>query len=349
MRHTVSTVTVRSAGRGRQRLLPSLVALLVVVSACGGSDAAPSTETPSTAAAPSTATTVAAPTSTSATTTTSTTSTTTTTTTSTISPESATTEATPADACATYVGQLGELLSATADQLQAGATITGQVVDGTLSESDAAEQLAAISKEFADLTQRLFEFGEPPVQAIPPTALLGESLELFESAFDLQAQGAAAGDQALIDQGVADIDVGAVLIGQIPDALPDCTAPQDPGTVPAEFATPEESDLTVFFRLAESLLATTESAYVGTEPEVLVEAAQASCRVLLAGGDIRSAIEAAIAASPAAGQPFGSDEQQFVLLVVTRGAVLWCPDVITDEEAFKSEVISTIVDVFFES
>jgi hypothetical protein len=42
MRQTVRTVTVRSAGRGRQRLLPSLVALLVIVSACGGSDAAPS-------------------------------------------------------------------------------------------------------------------------------------------------------------------------------------------------------------------------------------------------------------------------------------------------------------------
>jgi len=346
MLHTVSTVTVRSAGRGRQRLLSALVALLVVVSACGGSDAAHSTEAPGTVAAPSTTTTVAAATSTSATTTTSTTSTTSTTAT---SPEPTTTEATLGNACATYVGQLGELLSATADQLQAGATITGQVVDGTLSESDAAEQLAAISNEFADLTQRLFEFGEPPVQAIPPTALLGESLEMFESAFDLQAQGAAAGDQALIDQGVVALDAGAVLIGQIPDALPDCTAPQDPGTAPAEFITPEESDLTVFFRLAESLLATTESAYVGTEPEVLVEAAQASCRVLLAGGDIRSAIEAAIAASPAAGQPFGSDEQQFVLLVVTRGAVLWCPDVIADEEAFKSEVISTIVDVFFES
>ena len=346
MRHTVSTVTVRSAGRGRQRLLPPLVALLVVVSACGGGDAAPSTEAPSTAAAPSTTTTVAAATSTSATTTISTTSTTTT---STASPEPTTTEATPANACATYVDQLGELLSAAADQLQAGATIAGQVAEGTLSETDATEQLAAISTAFADLTQRLLELDEPPVQAIPPTALLGESLELFESAYDLQAQGAAAGDQALIDQGVLDIDAGAILIGQIPDALPDCTTPQDPGAAPAELATPDEFDLTVFFRLTESLLTTTDSAYVGTEPDVLVEAAKASCRVLLAGGDIRSAIDAAIAASPVAGQPFGSDEQQFVLLVVTRGAALWCPDVITDEEAFSSEVISTIVDVFFES
>jgi len=117
---------------------------------------------------------------------------------------------------------------------------------------------------------------------------------------------------------------------------------------PAGLAVPDETDLTVFFRLAESVLEATDSAYVGTPPEVLVEAAQASCRVLLAGGDVRSAIEAAIASSPVAGQPFGVDEQQFTLLVVTRGAALWCPDVVGDPDAFTSEVILTIVDVFFE-
>lgn len=118
---------------------------------------------------------------------------------------------------------------------------------------------------------------------------------------------------------------------------------------PAELATPDEFDLTVFFRLAESVLTATDSPYAGTDPDVLVASAQASCLVLLAGGDVRSAIEAAIEASPVAGQPFGAEEQQLVLLVVTRGVALWCPGVVDDEEAFTSEVISTVVDVFFDS
>ena len=134
-----------------------------------------------------------------------------------------------------------------------------------------------------------------------------------------------------------------------PTSEPTSTPAPSPTSEPAVLATPEEFDLTVFFRLAESLLTATNSAYAGTTPEVLTESAHASCRVLLAGGDVRSAIEAAIEASPLAGQPFGSQEQQFVLLVVTRGGALWCPDVITDQEAFTSEVISTLVDVFFDS
>lgn len=132
---------------------------------------------------------------------------------------------------------------------------------------------------------------------------------------------------------------------------PETTSTQSPRTKkknPAKSALAEldEIDVTVYRRLAESVLAS--SAYSGMTPEELVAAGQAPCRVLLAGGDLREAIAASIAASPAAGQPFGAEEQTLALLLVTRGAVLWCPDVIDDEEAFKTEVIATIVDVFFE-
>ncbi len=251
----------------------------------------------------------------------------------------------PVAVCQHYVGQLAEVLSATADTLVEGAAITVELAGGTLSEADGAVQLAIVSSDFGLLTDRLFELGEPPVEAAPATALVGESLDLFGVAFGLYASGAETGDGALLDEGAVALGDGSALLDQVPAALPDCAVAGEP--VPTELVTPEEFDLTVFFRLAESLLR--DSVYAGTSPEELTEAAQAACLVLLDGGDIRSTIQAAVAASPAAGQPFLSDEQRLALFVVTRGTVLWCPSVITDEEAFTSEVISTIVDLFIDS
>ncbi len=340
----LETVTQRSGDRrGRPLLLRSVAGVLAVVTACGGNDTTQSTAAPATAATsasvPRSTTTAVTPTTSPAT------SSSTSTSTSTTSTSEVTTTTVPAAlTCQAYVEQLGDLLLATADQLLAGADVTGELVAGTLSESEASDSLAALSTAFAELSERLVELGAPPDQALAAAEYLGQGLERFESAYDLQSQGAALGDQALIDQGTAELDAGAALLGQITDAPPDCAAPPDPGTA---LATPDEFDLTVFFRLADSLLAST--AYAGTAPEVLTESAQAACRVLLAGDDIRSAIEASIEASPLAGQPFGGHEQSFVLLVVTRGVELWCPGVIGDEEAFRSEVTSTIVDVFFDS
>ena len=336
----------------RRRFVLSLVGLLLITTACGGSQVVvPSTSAtplpaptttpqpsatplpaPTAAAVPSaTATSVPAPSATPPPT-----------------QEPTLTATDRVGECQRYVRVLGVLLQSTSVYLVDGAAIAGQLADGSLAESDATGQLAAISVALAEVAAQLWDLGDPPDQARPATQLVGESLALFTSAYDLQAQGAAAGDAALIDEGSAELEAGDALLGQLSDVLPDCAlaAASDPG--PQALATPEEFDLTVFFRTAESLLSATDSPYAGTAPEVLVGSAQASCRALLAGGDIRTALEAAIAESPAAGQPFGSEEQQYVLFVVTRGAALWCPDVITDQDAFIAEVISTIVDVFFD-
>lgn len=302
-------------------------------------DNATTSSTSSTSTATSTSTSMSTST-TSTTTSTSTTSTTTSTSTTTAAPVG------PVEVCDRYVAELAGLLTAMAAELESGAAIVGELAAGTMTEGVGAGELAAVSEEFGVLADRFADLGSPPPDAVSVAGLVGESLDLFATAYDLQAQGAETGDGALVDQGTTLLRDGAARLGQVPAAMPDCALA---GSVPApaEFATPEDFDLTVFFRLADSLLGLT--GYDGTSPETLTESAQAACRVLLDGGDLRTAIEAAIAASPLAGQPFGADEQQFVLLVVTRGAPLWCPSVITDEEAFRSEVISTIVDVFFDS
>ncbi len=337
-----------------------VLVLMMLAGACG-SDGDPATDPGDTATPTVDATTTSTPTTSSTMTPTTTTSTTTSTTstTTTLAPTTTTTvpAAEPVAACQAYVDALSGLLGSTADHLQTGATITAQLVDGTLPEADAAPQFSAVSGEFALLVEALLALGEPPAAVVPATALVGESLDSFQAAFDLQAQAAATGDAALIDQGVAALEQGSALLEQVPDALPNCSAAAepppptddpapDPDPPPAELATPSETDLTVFFRLAEALLA--DSAYLGTPPETLTAASQAACTVLLSGGDVRTTIEAAIAVLPVAGQPFGADEQQLVLLVVTRGAPLWCPSAIADEEVFSDEVISTIVDLFFE-
>ena len=105
--------------------------------------------------------------------------------------------------------------------------------------------------------------------------------------------------------------------------------------------------LTVFHRVAETLLR--GGPYEGLDPDVLDEGSQAACLVLLAGGDIRTAIESALEATPAAGQLSGSDETNLVLILVTSGVPVWCPDVIDDDEAFTAEVITTIGDILAES
>ena len=255
----------------------------------------------------------------------------------------------PVTACQVYVESLGDLLSAASEQLLAGADVSRQLGNETLSEADTAPLFAAIASEFQTMTDRLIALGEPPAPTADAGALVSESLELFTSAYEAQAQGAELGDGTLIDKGTLGINAGAELLSQVTDALPDCTSGGDAAATSTEFAVPDETSLTIFVRLAESLLRTTDSPYEGTSLDVLTQSAHASCRVLLAGGDVRSAIEASIAASPLANQTFGAAEQQYVLLVVTRGAELWCPTVVTDKEAFTAEVITTLVDVFFDS
>ena len=336
------------------RLVTRTVAVVVMVavfSACGGGDSDPSTESATTVAAASSATVpITTTTSTTSTTTTSTTTTTTPTTTSTTAtstPTTATMEsAGPVAACEGYVDEMAGLLTDAAEQLGDGAAISGALADGTLSEAAAVSQLEAVADEFGLLVERFVELGDAPTVAAPLSNLVGGSLVLFESAYDHQAQGAATGDAALIDEGITELADGEALLIEVSDVVPDCATAGEAAPVPTEFATPSETDLTVFFRLAGSLMGT--GSYAETPPESLVAGAQASCDVLLAGGDVRSAIEAAVAASPAAGQPFGADEQNLVLLMVTRGANLWCPSVVGDEKAFTSEVTSTIVDIFFE-
>lgn len=346
----------------RRRIARSGVGITAVllVAACGGSDATESEATdapdavPVTTAAPATTdvpTTVAAPSTTIATTTsgsTTTTSTTTTSTTTTTAPEP---PADPAEACRSYVGELAGVLETTAAILDEGAVTVTQLEDGTLPIDEGSIRLASLADGFAGLTQQLIDLGEPPAESAAAAALVGEALELFESAATKQSQGAT-GDAALLDEGAAELDAGAALLSEVPAVLPDCAAVGTPdgGAEPGstELATPSDTDLTVFFRLAESLFESTGSPYLGTSEAVLTESAQAACRVLLAGGSVREAIDATIASSPVAGQTFGAPEQQYVLLAVTRGAALWCPSVVADEAAFSDEVISTIVDVFFE-
>ena len=255
----------------------------------------------------------------------------------------------PVTACQAYVENVADLLGAASEQLLAGADVSRRLGNETLSEADAAPLFAAIASEFQTMTDRLIALGKPPAPTVEAGALVSESLELFTSAYEAQAQGAELGDGTLIDKGTLDINAGAELLSQVTDALPDCASGGDAAATSTEFAVPDETSLTIFVRLAESLLRTTDSPYKGTSLEVLTESAHASCRVLLAGGDVRSAIEASIAASPLADQTFAAAEQQYVLLVVTRGAELWCPNVVTDKEAFTAEVITTLVDVFFDS
>ncbi len=336
--------------RRATRLVSALV-LVATFSACGGGDGDPFTQSATTGAATSTtptaSTSTAPATTSSASTTMSTTTTTTTTTSTTTLPTTTTTgPVDPVAACESYVAGLRELLLDGAEQLEAGAAINGDVADGTLSEADAVPQFEAVADEFGLLIERFVELGEAPTVAAPLSKLVGDSLVLFESAHDHFAQAAASGDGELIEAGSAELADGEALMIEVLDVVPDCGSAGATTATTTELATPSETDLTVFYRLAESVLAT--GSYAGTPPESLVAGAQASCEVLLAGGDIRSAIEAAIAASPVAGQPFGASEQTLVLLVVTRGANLWCPSVVGDEDAFASEVGTTIVDIFIE-
>ncbi len=339
-----------------------LLVPLLFVAACGGGEEDSSAEevseaattvppapttTPTTTSttAPTTTTTTIAPATTPAPTTTQPPTTLATTTTSTAP---AADDADPAATCAASLGQLGELLAISADLLLDGVDLTGELVDGTLTESDAAPLLAELSDGFATLEERLARLGVPPDSTRDVTALFEQQLAAYVAAYDLQSQGAATGDAALIDAGADELVRAADLSEQIAASMPDCSTAGTAPTGPTDFAVPEEQALTIFFRLAESTFTATDSPYAGTTEDVLVASAQASCRVLLDGGDTRAAIEAAIAASPVAGQSFGAAEQQYVLLVVTRGVDLWCPGAVGDVEAFTEDVISTIVDVFFD-
>lgn len=334
---------------------------LLMVAACGGeedsaSDAvttgqsAPPTKlaTTTTSTTTSTTTTTVAPTTTSSSTVPTTTQPPTTVASTTTSSVVADVEDDPVVACLSWLDDLGGLLLDSADLLVDGADLTGELAAGTLTEPDAAPLFAGLSDSFAILGERLVALGVPPESTREVTALFGQQLAAYGAAYDLWSQGAAAGDDALIDAGVSELDRGADLLEQISVSLPDCSIGEGAPSGPVDFAVPEEQALTIFFRTAESVFSATDSPYAATTDDVLTASAQASCRVLLDGGDMRAAIEAAIAASPLAGQPFGAPEQQYVLFVVTRGAELWCPTAVGDSEAFSDEVISTIVDVFFD-
>lgn len=261
-------------------------------------------------------------------------------------PAATTTAPDPEAACRAWFGVLSEVLDDTAVALGDGGDASLRLLEGTLSESDAAVEFVAISERFVELGADLAALGEPPVSAAPAATLVRDSLELFHSAYELTSRGAADGDDGLIDQGAARIEEGANLLGQVPDAIPDCSALAATDTSAAELAVPAEVDLTVYFRVAESVLGRT--AYAGIEEAVLVAGAQAACAELLAGGDVRSAVEAAIAASPVADRELGAEEQTLVLLMVTRGSPLWCPSAVADPDAFGDEVASAIVDIFFD-
>jgi len=354
----VSTSTTDLTNRlAAARLFVSFLALLVIASACGGSQVieadSPAAQQPAATATPlPSVTPIPAPTATSLPAATSVPvaeATPAPSATPLAAEEPTSIPADPVETCQRYVGGLSDVLLAASDQLIEGSGVAGQLADGSLTESAASPLFAAISVELAQITAQLLDLGDPPEPARPAAELIAQSLARFTAGYELQAQGAAAGDATLIDDGSDGLEAGDALLAQVSETLPECAnvSTSDGGT--QELATPEEFDLTVFFRTADSLLSATDSPYAGTAPEVLVESAQASCRVLLAGGDIRTALEAAIAESPAAGQPFGSEEQQYVLFVVTRGVALWCPDAVADQDAFTAEVISTIVDVFFDS
>ena len=111
------------------------------------------------------------------------------------------------------------------------------------------------------MTDRLIALGEPPATTAVAGALVSESLELFTSAYEAQARGAEFGESTLIDKGTLDLNAGAEVLSQVTDALPDCTSDGDTADTSTEFAVPDETSLTIFVRLAESLLRTTDSPY----------------------------------------------------------------------------------------
>ena len=304
-----------------------------IVVSCPGAAA---TIPPATATLPPTSTTTAPP---ATTTVPPTTGTTEAATTSTIATE-------PAAACDAFAAGLADLLGAAAAELESGAAVAADLAAGVVTASEGAEELLSIAQAFSNLAVGVEELGDPPPQMATAAELAADSFELFESAYESQARGAADGDGALIDEGVELLGEGAALLRELSTAIGDCAA-SDADAPPSTLATPDETALTVFHKTAEILLR--DSAYEGTDEAVLDAAAQAACVALLAGGDVEAAVGAAIAASPANGQTFGSDEQNLVLILVTRGVPLWCPDAVDDQDVFTAEVISTIMNIFFES
>ncbi|MCO4835814.1 MAG: hypothetical protein KC481_19335, partial [Acidimicrobiaceae bacterium] len=167
----------------------------------------------------------------------------------------------PVTACQAYVKNVADLISAASEQLLVGADVSRQLGNETLSEADATPLFAAIASEFRTMTDRLIALGEPPATTAVAWALVSESLELFTSAYEAQARGAEFGESTLIDKGTLDLNAGAEVLSQVTDALPDCTGDGDTADTSTEFAVPDETSLTIFVRLAESLLRTTDSPY----------------------------------------------------------------------------------------
>jgi hypothetical protein len=247
----------------------------------------------------------------------------------------------PAATCTAYAAELSDLLTAIADSLTAGADIAAALTDGTLSSEDAVDDLEALAEDFDELGAALAALGTPPEPMAEAAAVVAQAIEVFAQSYERQAQGARDEDQAAIDEGVLLLDRGSSLLAGFGDALRPC----DGGEGDDVLATPAENDVEVFLRTAEILLADTP--YDGLGSEVLVAGAQAACLGLAEGG-VEEAIRRAIAETPAEGAPFLADEQSLALILVTRGVPLWCPQLVDDEAAYTDEVVSTIVDIFFE-
>ena len=110
---------------------------------------------------------------------------------------------------------------------------------------------------------------------------IGESLELFTSAYEAQARGANAGDSTLIDQGTLELDAGAAVLGQVTNARSACTGGAHGVVASTELAVPAETSLKIFVRLAASILATGWSHVWGCRTAVCVVGCDQGRRIMV--------------------------------------------------------------------
>jgi hypothetical protein len=172
---------------------------------------------------------------------------------------------------------------------------------------------------------------------VEATDLTAQAIALFEEGLRSWAEAAATGDGTALAAGTEAITAGAELLSSVESAIRECG---DEGGVVVPTTAPDELAVTVFLRTAEIVLE--DTVYADLDDEVLIAGAQAACRALDAGEDPTEVVLAALAATPAAGEPLGGEIDSLALIMATSGVVTYCPDLIEDEDAYRSSIASAI-------